>query len=130
MWGVGGEVLSARALLDVAPFNELEVYRRACALADDLYEASSGWPKFQIWSLGIQLVRAADSVGANIAEATGRWHTPDRRRFLYIARGSLAETEHWILCAERRGLLREGWSDRISDVRRPLNGLIKRNPPN
>jgi four helix bundle protein len=122
--------LSARALLDVAPFNELEVYRRACALADDLYEASSGWPKFQIWSLGIQLVRAADSVGANIAEATGRWHTPDRRRFLYIARGSLAETEHWILCAERRGLLREGWSDRISDVRRPLNGLIKRNPPN
>jgi four helix bundle protein len=111
-------------------FKDLDAYRRAVALADELYEISVGWDKFDLWTTGVQLVRAADSVGANIAEATGRWHTPDRRRLLYIARGSLSETEHWVLCAEQRGLLQEGWSERLSDIRRPLNGLIKREPPN
>jgi four helix bundle protein len=110
-------------------FKDLDAYRRATALADELHELVTLWPKVDLWSTGIQLLRAVDSVGANIAEATGRWHPPDRRRFLYIARGSLAETEHWLLRAEERGLLPRGWSDRLSEVRRPLNGLIKRNPP-
>jgi four helix bundle protein len=111
-------------------FKELDVYRRAVALADELHDLVMGWPKADLWSSGIQLLRAADSVGANIAEATGRWHIPDGRRFLYIARGSLMEPEHWLTCAERRGLLPPGWSERVTDVRRPLNGLIKRSPPN
>jgi len=111
-------------------FKDLVAYGRAVALADELHDIVVNWPKPDLWSSGIQLLRAVDSVGANIAEATGRWHTPDRRRFLYIARGSLMETEHWLLCAERRGLLPEGWSDRVTDVRRPLNGLIKKTPPN
>jgi four helix bundle protein len=111
-------------------FKDLEVYRRAAALADELYELTVRWDKFERWSIGIQLMKAADSIGANIAEATGRWTTPARRRFLYIARGSLAETEHWLLRAEQRGLLPIGWSERLSAIRRPLNGLIKRNLPN
>jgi len=113
-----------------ATFKELAAYARAAALADELHEIVVTWPNFELWSTGIQLVRAVDSVGANIAEATGRWHTPDRRRFLFIARGSLMETEHWLLRAEGRGLLAKGWSDRVTDVRRPLNGLINRARPN
>jgi four helix bundle protein len=128
---VGGEFRGARDFLGVpTTFKELVAYRRAVALADEVHDHVVNWPKADLWSSGIQLLRAVDSVGANIAEATGRWHTPDRRRFLYIARGSLMETEHWLLCAERRGLLANGWSDRITDVRRPLNGLIKKTPPN
>ena len=110
-------------------FTDLVAYRRAVALADELHDIVVDWPRVDLWSSGIQLLRAADSVGANIAEASGRWHAPDRRRFLYIARGSLMETEHWLLCAERRGLLANGWSDRVTDVRRPLNGLITKTPP-
>jgi len=110
-------------------FKELDVYRRAAALADELYETVTRWPKFDLWTTGVQLLRAVDSVCANVAEATGRWHTPDRRRLLYIARGSLAETEHWLRCGERRGLLPGGYSERLSDIRRPLNGLIKKAPP-
>jgi four helix bundle protein len=110
-------------------FKELDVYTRAAALADELYETVTRWPKFELWTMGIQLLRAIDSVCANIAEATGRWHTPDRRRLLFIARGSLAETEHWLLCGEERGLLPAGYNERLSDIRRPLNGLIKKAPP-
>jgi four helix bundle protein len=65
-------------------------------------------------SIGPQLIRATTSVGANIAEASGRWHEQDRRRFLWIARSSLHETEHWITCAEERGLPERGTSDRIA----------------
>jgi four helix bundle protein len=68
----------------------------------------SAWPWFDRSTVGVQLVRAADSVGANIAEANGRWHEKDKKRFFVNARGSLHESEHWILCAEERGLLADG----------------------
>jgi four helix bundle protein len=107
-------------------FRELDAYRRAAALADEVFELSARWESFERWTLGVQLVRAVDSVAANIAEAMGRWHGPDRRRLLYIARGSLNETEHWLLTAEERGLLPSGYSARVTEIGKPLNGLIKR----
>ena len=110
-------------------FRRLDAYTRAAALAGDLHRDVARWRSFDLWSVGIQLLRAADSVGANIAEATGRWHTPDRRRLLIIARGSLYETEHWLITAEDRGLLVPGSSERAIEIARPLNGLIKRAPP-
>ncbi len=122
---------------DVAPspkvgtsaFRDLTAYRASVELADELHGAVNGWASLDRWSLGLQLLRAADSVGANIAEAAGRWHVRDRRQLLFVARGSLYETEHWILRAEARGLLEHGKSERIAEVARALNGLIKKEPP-
>jgi four helix bundle protein len=105
-------------------FRDLVAYRKSVAFADEMYEQIARWPKFDRWSAGIQLMRAADSVGANIAEAAGRWHRPDQRRFLLMARGSLHETEHWIARAEARGLLARGSTERLAEVARTLNGLI------
>jgi len=51
------------------------------------------------------LVRAADSIGANIAEGVGRGTYKDNRRFVYMPRGSLNETIHWFRSAFRRDLL-------------------------
>ena len=107
-------------------FRDLVAYQRATEIADDLYERAAGWSRSDRWGLGQQLIRALDSVGANIAEATGRWHQNDQRRFLYHARGSLLEAEHWIATAERRGLLEEGTSERLTVVARSLSGLIKK----
>jgi len=110
-------------------FRELVAYQLAAELANDLYGVVSAWPQFPRSALGLQLVRAADSVAANIAEADGRFHLADRRRFLLIARGSLLETEHWLLQAEKRGLLPEGSSERVGEIARTLNGLVKRPTP-
>jgi four helix bundle protein len=55
----------------------------------------------------MQLVKSADSIGANIAEGSGRSSVADRRLFVRIARGSLYETKHWLRCAYHRNLLSE-----------------------
>jgi four helix bundle protein len=73
--------------------------------------------------VGAQLIRSADSIGANMAEAYGR-HGGDQVRFLYIARGSVHETEHWIDVARARGLLEGALPCRVRKVGRMLNGLI------
>ena len=107
-------------------FRDLAAYRLSAALADELYRSIAAWPSFDRWSTGMQLVRSADSIGANIAEGIGRWHEADRRRLLLIARGSLYETEHWLLRAAERQLLPASTSERLDEIGRALNGLIKR----
>jgi four helix bundle protein len=106
-------------------FRRVVAYRLSAALADDLHALVGPWPSFDRWSTGLQLVRAADSVGANIAEGLGRWHGPDRRRFLIIARGSLYEVEHWLLRAQARGLTNDIFEGRLAEIARTLHGLIQ-----
>jgi four helix bundle protein len=110
-------------------FRRLVAYRLAVELGDELHREAARWPSFDRWSLGIQLVRAIDSVGANIAEAMGRWSVPDRRRLLFVARGSLHEAEDWISVAEDRGLLKAGMAARVDEISRALNGLIRQPAP-
>ena len=56
-------------------------------------------------TIGKQMIRSADSIGANIAEGSGRGTAQDNRRFLRMARGSLYETQHWLRRAYKRSLL-------------------------
>jgi four helix bundle protein len=107
-------------------FNDLDVYVQAASLADELRELVRDWEAFDKWSSGLQLLRAADSIGANIAEAYGRHGYADQRRLLYIARGSAYETEHWINRAEARNLLESGtFGTRVNRLVQTLNGLIR-----
>ena len=57
--------------------------------------------------MGKQLVRAVDSISANIAEAYGRHHYKNRQKFGYYARGSFEETKSWL----REGYQRKLFSD-------------------
>lgn len=88
-------------------FENLRVYRLAEDLSDRLWIIAMSWSWFARKTVGSQLIRAADSIGANIAEGTGRGTYNDNRRFLYIARGSLNETKHWLRRAYQRDLLRK-----------------------
>jgi four helix bundle protein len=86
-------------------FEQLRVYQAAEKLADEVWDIVVGWNYFAKDTIGKQLVRAADSIGANIAEGCGRWNYRDNRRFVRIARGSLNECKHWLRRAFRRKLL-------------------------
>lgn len=74
-------------------------------LAETVWRLSAGFPAQERFGMTSQLRRAASSVPANIAEGAGRSGTGEFLQFLGIASGSLAETETFILLAERLDLL-------------------------
>ena len=86
-------------------FENLRVYQLSEAMADRIWSIVAKWNHFERNTVGMQVVRSADSVGANIAEGAGRFGISDNKRFAYIARGSLNETKHWLRRAYKRNLL-------------------------
>lgn len=86
---------------------DLRVLQEAELLADRIWERAYQWSELARDTLGRQIIRAADSIGANIAEAFGRFHYGEKLNFLYYARGSLFETKYWVNRAGKRALLTE-----------------------
>jgi four helix bundle protein len=110
-------------------FEDLRVYRAAEELADMIWEIVSKWNLLAQDTVGKQLIRAADSIGANIAEGHGRKTYADNRRFVSIARGSLYETRHFLRRAHKRNLLAEPEIEALraitDDLPRALNAYLK-----
>jgi four helix bundle protein len=115
-------------------FEKLRVYRLAEELADLIWNIVLQWDRFAKESMGRQIVRAADSVGANIAEGTGRGSYQDNKRFARVARGSLYETQHFLRRAFRRKLLSEAdiktLKTLVDNLAPQLNSYIKSIGPN
>jgi four helix bundle protein len=78
-------------------------------LADDLtvatYERTRSFPREEIYGLTSQLRRAAYSVPANVLEGASRESKRDYLHSLYLARGSLSETQYFLHLAQRLGYL-------------------------
>lgn len=94
-------------------FENLRVYQLSEKLADAIWEIVLTWNKFALETVGKQMARSADSIGANIAEGEGRGSYQDNRRFVKIARGSLQETQHWLRRAYLRNLLTKEQVDKL-----------------
>jgi four helix bundle protein len=88
-------------------FEQLRVYRLSEMLADESWRIATRWENLARDTVGKQLIRAADRIGANFAEGCGRWSYQDNRRFVRNARGSPYETKHWLRRAFRRKSLTE-----------------------
>ncbi len=99
-------------------------------LAEKCYELSSQFPTTERYRLTDQLLRAAISVPANIAEGHARSSRRDYARMLWIARGSLAEAETHILLASRVGHVTMDTCkpalDLIDEISRMLNAMVGR----
>ena len=104
-------------------FDKLQVYQLAEELSDHAWNIVRGWKPIARDTVGKQLIRAADSVGANIAEGCGRGTFRDNRRFVQIARGSLNETRHWLRRAFKRELLT---AEQVALIKPILDSLPKR----
>ncbi|MCT7979755.1 four helix bundle protein [Laspinema olomoucense] len=97
-------------------FKNLHVYQLSAELADLIWDIVREWDTFAKNTIGQQIVRSADSIGANIAEGCGRGSFQDNRRFVKIARGSLNETRHWLTRAAKRQLLTEEQINQIKPI--------------
>jgi four helix bundle protein len=96
---------------------ELEVYQTSMKLSDTIWNLVITWDNFSRNNLGNQLIRAIDSVGANISEGFGRGSKIDNARFVKMARGSLFETKHWLTLSKSRKLISD------SDTKKILNEI-------
>jgi four helix bundle protein len=101
-------------------FQDLDVYRLSEGLADRVWVIVRRWDGLARDTVGKQLIRAADSIGANIAEGSGRHSPPDNRRMIRIARGSLHEVLHWLRRAYRRELLTKDQTNQLQAIVKQL----------
>jgi len=110
-------------------FEKLRVYSLAEQIGDLAWGVVKDWDRFSQDTLGKQLVNAADSIAANIAEGTGRGSFADNRRFARIARGSLFELKHWLRRAYKRGFLTEAevgsFTELIDELTPKLSAYIR-----
>jgi four helix bundle protein len=110
-------------------YENLKVWHKAHALAMEVYRIAGTFPRMDGLALTSQLRRSALSIPANIAEGAGS-ETPSRfRHFLQISMGSASETKYHLLVARDLQLISlekfEELSERISEIRRMLTGLMK-----
>jgi four helix bundle protein len=84
---------------------DLIVYTESHNLSNEIWDVVNNWNDFQKDTIGKQLVRAADSVSANIAEGYGRFTYKENRQFCVYSRGSICETLSWIDKAQYRKLI-------------------------
>lgn len=110
-----------------ARFENLRILQQAVEIADRIWKQVVDWQEFERDTVGKQLVRAADSVGANIAESFGRFHYGEKLQFLYYARGSLFETKYWLNRALSRELMASEPTQihitQLTDLVRQLNAF-------
>lgn len=93
------------------------------------------WTRVIIWdyfpkdTIGKHLVKAVDSVAANLSEGYGRYHYKESKNFGYYSRGSLFETKTWLTKASNRFLFDESdyrsFMKEIDRIGVKLNNYIK-----
>jgi four helix bundle protein len=108
-----------------ATFEDLRVLKSAEEIADSVWKIAVRWDEFAKDVVGKQLTRAADSIGANIAESFGRFHFGEKLQFLYYSRGSIFETKYWLNRTGVRGLMKpdevQQYVNHLTDLARQLN---------
>ncbi|MGE0041290.1 MAG: four helix bundle protein [Vicinamibacterales bacterium] len=102
-------------------FTELAVWQEATRLKREIYALVDREPFRRDRSLRSDLVRAAASIPANIAEGFGRYRPREFHRFLEIAKASASEAENHCIDAHDRGHIS---ADELARIRRDASRVI------
>jgi len=107
----------------------LEIWRDAIALVQEIYTLSRAWPKSEFYGITAQARRAAVSVPVNLAEGVGRGSPAETARFCQIAVGSLYELDTLLELAGQLGchepLASAGLRRRITELSRRISTFIR-----
>lgn len=109
-------------------YKKIKAFQLGDNLVIEIYKLTQKFPKEELYGLTSQLRRASVSIPTNIAEGASRQHKKDYLNFLYIARGSLSETEYLLRLANRLGYLGDQDFEKtdvlVRDVAKTMHGLI------
>ena len=81
-------------------FTDLVVWQKSHDFVLGTYKYTASFPASEVYGLTSQFRRAAISIPANIAEGFKRRGKLDKRRFLNISQGSLAECRYYLILAK------------------------------
>lgn len=113
--------------MTIKHYQQLDVWCKAMDLAAGIYALARQMPKQEEYRMTAQMVRAAISIPANIAEGHARSTRKDYAHFVSIAQGSTAELETLLLLARKTKLVAEDSLNvllgQAADVGRMLNRL-------
>jgi len=108
-------------------FENLEVYQKAIAFADEISSLTENFSKGNYY-LTDHLNRAALSISTNIAEGNGRYSKSDRKNFFRISRGSAFECIPILELCRRKKLIGEEkhkmLKENLDEICKMLSGLI------
>lgn len=112
-------------------YRDLDVYRNAFELQQQIFEASKRWPIDERYSLTDQIRRASRSIGACLAESWSKRLYPSHfRSKLTDADGENQETFHWVRTAVACGYLSEleaqRFVDQITVIGKQLGTMINK----
>lgn len=111
------------------PIEEMELYRLFDEVSDWCWDSVDSWSPRAQRTTGEQLIRAADSVCANLVEGDGRWGVKDGINFFIIARASARESRMWLRKAAKRNQISPSDSEeqigKLTKAARLLNNLIR-----
>jgi four helix bundle protein len=123
-----GLIKLKKLIMGYQNFEELEVWKKARGLKNEIFELVKSFPKEEKFRLCDQIIRSSRSVATQIAEGHGRRTFPDRIRFCIIARGSHSETLNHLLdafdCKYIDEEILQNCRNKIDEVERLLNGYI------
>lgn len=110
-------------------FEKLKVWQLAHKLVLSVYELTKSFPSDERFSLVDQLRRSVSSIPTNIVEGNERNTKKEYIQFLFISKGSLAETRYHLLLAKDLGYIsEEKYNFLIStaiEISKMLSALIK-----
>jgi four helix bundle protein len=110
-------------------FHQLKVWEKAHALTLDIYRITRDFPRAENFGLQSQMRRASVSVGANIAEGSGRSSRGEFGQFLSQALGSATELEYFVLLARDLDLIdgstQANVGGRVVELKRMLTALLR-----
>ena len=111
-------------------FKHLLVWQKAHDLTLLLYKQTAKFPQYEMYGLTSQIRRCSASIGANIAEGTGRKGHAEFHRFLQMANGSTNELEYHFILARDLGFLtvqeHRDLTDHAVEIRKMLCSLISK----
>ncbi len=112
-----------------ASLDGLRVYQVSGTAQTLVWNLATTWQPLAKETVGVDIIRAADNIGASIAAGFGRGTYADNRRFASIARGSLMEVKHCLRRAQARDIISAAQAERIHVLVRQvpvnLNAYLK-----
>lgn len=111
-------------------FKNLIAWQKAHKLVLRIYKLVKKFPAFERFILVPQIIRAAISVAANLAEGTKRLSAADQRHFFNMAETSLEEVKYYLLLANDLGYITAQEYDEAmheaEDTGRLISGLVNK----